>query len=253
MEHTAIKEQSLDKLMVTFFTDLAYASRSPYARHAYAVDLAQFCAFSHGRLQAITTELLQNFLSTHLHLRPATRTRKHAAVARFLAWMYQCELLDPNPMLKIELVELDPPHPRGMKRDQIECILTSIPAECLRDRLFFRLFLETGLWIGGWLSLYVEDLDLSFDNEHLTVVGNGGKRRSVLLEDPHLVQQLRTYLKRMGYTHGPLFRAEKNGRGGPLLLTSRGRPHAPAVAPYARNRTHQWWSQFADHSQEIGA
>ncbi len=37
-----------------------------------------------------------------------------------------------------------------------------------------------------------------------------------LLDDPRLVQQLRAYLKRMGYKHGPLFRAEKNGRGGPL-------------------------------------
>ncbi len=38
------------------------------------------------------------------------------------------------------------------------------------------------------LSLYVEDLDLSLDNEHLTVVGKGGKRRTVLLDDPRLVQ-----------------------------------------------------------------
>ena len=55
---------------------------------------------------------------------------------------------------------------------------------------------------------------------HMTVVGKGGKRRTVLLDDPRLVQQLRTYLKRMGYQHGPLFRAEKNGRGGPLRYQS---------------------------------
>jgi len=70
------------------------------------------------------------------------------------------------------------------------------------------------------LSLYVEDIDLSLDNEHLTVAGKGGKRRMVLLDDPRLVQQLRAYLKRMGYQHGPLFRAEKNGRGGPLRYQS---------------------------------
>src|SRR6266496_1376595 len=70
------------------------------------------------------------------------------------------------------------------------------------------------------LSLYVEDLDLSLDNEHLTVVGKGGKRQTLLLDDPHLVQQLRAYLKRVGYKHGPLFRAEKNGRGGSLRYQS---------------------------------
>ena len=34
------------------------------------------------------------------------------------------------------------------------------------------------------------------------------------------MQQLRAYLKRMGYKHGTLFRAEKNGRGGPLRSQS---------------------------------
>ena len=34
----------------------------------------------------------------------------------------------------------------------------------------------------------MEDSTLSLDNEHLTVVGKGGKRRAVLLDDPRLVQ-----------------------------------------------------------------
>lgn len=38
----------------------------------------------------------------------------------------------------------------------------------------------------------------------------------MLLDDPRLVRQLRAYLKQTGYRHGPLFRAEKNGRRGPL-------------------------------------
>ncbi len=32
--------------------------------------------------------------------------------------------------------------------------------------------------------------------------------------------QLRAYLKQTGYKYGPLFRAEKNGRGGPLRYQS---------------------------------
>ena len=107
-----------------------------------------------------------------------------------------------------------------MERDQIERILTTIPAKFLRDRLFFRLLLETGLRVSEGLSLYVEDLDLSLDNEHLTVVGKGGRRRTVLLDDPYLVKLLRAYLKRTDYKHGPLFRAEKNGRGGLLRYQS---------------------------------
>ena len=138
-------------------------------------------------------------------------------------------------MRKIDRLKLDPPQPRGMEGGKIERILEAIPARCLRDRLFFHLLLETCLRVSEGPSLHVEDLDLSLDNEHLTVVENSGKRRTLLLDDPRLVQQLRTYLKRMGYQHGPLFRAEKNGRGGPLLLAGRFLLHAPPTSAFACN------------------
>jgi site-specific recombinase XerD len=220
MEQTSTEEQLLEPLVALFLADLAHANHSPQTCRAYATDLAQLCIVHQGSVQTITVQVLRNLFEMHAHLRPATRARKQAAVACFLTWAERQELLDSNPMRKIDRVKLDPPQPRGMKRDQIERILTTIPARCLRDHLFFRLLVETGLRVSEGLSLYVEDLDLSLDNEHLTVVGKGGKRRTVLLDDPPLVQQLRTYLKRMGYKHGPLFRAEKNGRGGPLRYQS---------------------------------
>src|SRR5712692_2026108 len=191
MERMATGEQSLEILVPTFLADLAHANHSPQTCRAYATDLAQLCAFHQEPVQTITAEVLRNFFAMHVHLRPATRARKQAAVARFLTWAEQQDLLDSNPMRKIERVKLDPPQPRGVERDQIERILKAIPAEHLRDRLFFRLLLETGLRVSEGLSLYVEDLDLSLDNEHLIVVGKGGKRRTILLDDPHLVQQLR--------------------------------------------------------------
>src|SRR6266853_2687964 len=220
MGHTSTEEQTLQSLVTTFLADLAHANHSLHTRRAYATDLALLCAFHQGPIQTITADVLRAFFELHVHLRPATRARKQAAVARFLTWAEQQELLERNPMRKIDRVKLDPPQPRGVERSHIERILKAIPAEHLRARLFFRLLAETGLRVSEGLSLYVEDLDLSLDNEHLTVVGKGGKRRTVLLDDPRLVQQLRAYLKRMGYKHGPLFRAEKNGRGGPLRYQS---------------------------------
>jgi integrase/recombinase XerD len=216
----ATEEQLLESMVAVFLADLAHANHSPQTLRAYAADLAQLHAFHQGSVKAITSEVLRAFFGRQAHLRPATRARKQAAVARFLTWAEQHDLLDSNPMRKIDRVKLDASQPRGMECSKIEHILDAIPAKCLRDRLFFRLLLETGLRVSEGLSLYVEDLDLSLDNEHLTVVGKGGKRRTILLDDPHLVQQLRTYLKRMGYKYGPLFRAEKNGRGGPLHYQS---------------------------------
>ena len=220
MESVATEERSLEMQVSTFLADLAHSNHSPQTLRAYASDLAQLCAFHQGPIQTITSEVLRKFFERHAHLRPATRARKQAVVARFLIWAEQQELLTANPMRKIDRVKLDPPQPRGVERYQIERIFKAIPVSQMRDRLFFRLLAETGLRVSEGLSLYVEDLDLSLDNEHLTVVGKGGKRRTVLLDDPRLVQQLRSYLKHMGYKHGPLFRAEKNGRGGPLRYQS---------------------------------
>jgi integrase len=41
-----------------------------------------------------------------------------------------------------------------------------------------------------------------------------------LLDDSELLAWLRAYLKQTGYRNGPLFRAQKNGRGGPLRYQS---------------------------------
>jgi integrase/recombinase XerD len=211
-----MEEQSLESPVALFLADPTHANHSPQTRRAYATDLAQLCAFHQGSVQTITAGVLRIFFGVHAHLRPETRARKQVAVARFLTWAEQQVLLDSSPMRKIDRVKLDPPQPRGMEGGKIERILEAIPARCLRDRLFFHLLLETCLRVSEGLSLYVEDLHLSLD-------------------DPRLVQQLRTSLKRMGYQHGPLFRAEKNGRGGPLLLAGRCLLHAPPTSAFACN------------------
>jgi hypothetical protein len=79
--------------------------------------------------------------------------------------------LTTNPMLNIERVRRDPPTLQGIGRAQAEAILAVIPKAQERDRLLFRLLLETGLRIGEALHLYVEDLDLTRDDEHLRVRG----------------------------------------------------------------------------------
>ncbi|CAM3383992.1 site-specific integrase [Deinococcus saxicola] len=79
---------------------------------------------------------------------------------------------------------------------------------------------ETGRRIGEALGLRRSDLNLNRGDEHLTVLGKGGRRRTVLLDDPALVARLRRYLRTLTFAHGPLFQAIKNGRGGPLRYQS---------------------------------
>src|SRR5579859_4967414 len=84
MDSKATEEHFLKVQVATFLADLAQANQSPQTRRAYASDLAQLCAFHQGPVQTITAEVLRKFFERHVHLRPATRARKQAAVARFL-------------------------------------------------------------------------------------------------------------------------------------------------------------------------
>jgi integrase/recombinase XerD len=79
----------------------------------------------------------------------------------------------------------------------------------------FILLYTTGMRVGEALAIEVDDLDLTPDDEHVTVLGKGGRRRTVLLDDPALVTALRRYLKMRGYRHGPLFRAQRTTSAAP--------------------------------------
>jgi integrase/recombinase XerD len=206
--------------MAAFLAELTQANRSAHTCRAYTIDLKQFAAWYGGALHAITPGVLRAYFSELVHLQPATRARKQAALASFMAWAYGQELVESNPMGRVERVRPSPPVPRGVGRAQVEAILAVIPATQRRDQLLFRLIFETGLRVGEALALHVEDVDLTVDDEHLHVLGKGNQPRTVLLDDPRLVKQLRSYLTRTGYRHGPLFRALKNGRGGPLRYQS---------------------------------
>ncbi len=214
------QEGPLKRWVAAFLASLEQANRSPHTRRAYTTDLAQWCTFCPAAQEAFTADDLRAFFAQFTHLRAATRARKRAALSSFFAWAYRQELIPADPMLRIDPVKHDEPLPRALSRPQIEQILATIPPRERRDRLLFRLLVETGLRVGEALGIEVADLDLTPNDEHLRVLGKGGHWRTVVLDDPRLVAQLRAYLRQMGYRHGPVFRAVKNSQGGALRYQS---------------------------------
>jgi integrase/recombinase XerD len=103
------------------------------------------------------------------HLSPATRARRQATLTRFLTWAYRHDLVAANPMEKVDRVKREPPLPRGVGRENVDRILAVVPSDQKRDRLLFRLILETGLRVGEVLALHVEDLVLTAGEERLHV------------------------------------------------------------------------------------
>ncbi|MDQ2806409.1 MAG: tyrosine-type recombinase/integrase, partial [Chloroflexota bacterium] len=203
-----------------FLLDLAQAQRSLHTRRAYASDLAQFAATSPGPLTGITPTLLRAFFLTLETRQPTTRARQQATLASFFAWAYRQDLLAHNPMTQIQRVQPAVPLPRAIARPQVEAICAAIPRADQRDRVLFRLLVETGLRIGEALGLEVGAVDRTRDDEHLRVLGQGGRWRTVLLDARDLVRQIRRYRQYTGYRHGPLFRAVKNGGAAGLRYQS---------------------------------
>jgi integrase/recombinase XerD len=214
------RNAAMQTLVDDFLADLAYTNRSAHTVRAYASDLAELVAFFPGSPQRLNADILRQFGKAHSHLAPATRARKQAAVSSLLTWAYRHDRIKTNPMLKLDRVQQTPRTPRALPRASIEAVLAVIPTRQQRDRVLFRLIFETGLRIGEALQIHVEDLDLSRDNERLTVIGKGKHQRTVLLDDPRLLRELRAYLKLTQYGHGLLFRALKNGDGEALRYQS---------------------------------
>jgi site-specific recombinase XerD len=157
--------------------------------------------------------VIRSFEATLERLCPASGARKQAALASFLDWAHRQDLVASDAIVLIERIRRGPPRPRSLGREPVEAILATIPTTQRRDRLLFRLIFETGLRVSEAPGLHAEDLHLAADDEHLKVLGKGGQRRRVLLDDARLVGQLRAYLEQTGYHPGPVFRAEKKGRG----------------------------------------
>jgi len=210
----------LGHAVADFLADLAHANRAAATIRAYRTDLASFTAYHRGPPESITPDVLRGYFATLAHLAPATRARHEATLASLLRWAYRQELIAANPMDKLDRVRLPAPAPRGLPAGQVAAILAVIPRHRLRDRVLFGLIAETGLRAGEALGVYLEDLDMTPGDEHLRVLGKGGRTRTVLLDDDRLVATLRRYLTATGYRSGPLFRAEKNHVGGPLRYAS---------------------------------
>lgn len=212
MDHATLKLQTQ-----RFLQEL---KRSPHTVRAYGADLRHLAVWLERSGDDLTPDSLDAYFAAHSAWAASTRHRKQTSLERFCRWAVQRALLEHDPTLRLERPSLPPPHPRGLRREEIERIFAVIPPAQGRDTLLFRLVFETGLRIGEALGAYVEDLDLTRGDEHLTVIGKGSRKRTVLLDDPRLVNALRRYLRTLGYTHGPLFQATKNGRGGPLRYQS---------------------------------
>jgi len=126
--------------------------------------------------------------------REPQRGRKQAALASFLTWCCRQDLLPADPMAKLERISVPERAPRGVPPTVVARVLDTIPKRNLRDRVLFGVIAATGLRAAEALGIYVTDLELARDDEHLTVRGKGGRTRTVYRVVPAALAQLAAVL-----------------------------------------------------------
>jgi site-specific recombinase XerD len=186
---------------------------------SYAHDLHLFVQAMPADLTMVTPEQIQAFLTKNEQHSVATRRRRYSTLCTFYHWLTRHEVLETNPMERLDPIEQVEREPRPLSPEAVTKILQVIPASNLRDRTLFTLLYDTGIRVGEALSLLATDVDLSVDNEKIRVFGKGQRERTVMLTAaPDSVRLLRRHLKQSHITSGSVFRGDPRYGGSPLPL-----------------------------------
>src|SRR6266699_914858 len=186
---------------------------------SYAHDLRLFVQVVPSDLSAVTPEAIEAFLAGNGHLSPATRRRRYSTLCTFYRWLIRHEIVEVNPMERLDSTEQVQREPRPLKPETVTKILQAVPASNLRDRTLFTLLYETGIRVGEALSLLATEVDLSTDDEKIRVFGKGQRERTVMLTAaPESIRLLRRHLKQSGITAGSIFRGDPRYGGSTLPL-----------------------------------
>ncbi|MFB6726731.1 tyrosine-type recombinase/integrase [Kribbella sp. NPDC056345] len=203
-----------------FLADYEFGGKSAQTIRAYRGDLTQLAQHTDGDVTAVDAGVLRSWSAAIADLKQSSRARKQAAVAAFLRWAVRHDLIEASPMDRFDRVAVPDGVPRPVDPKRVRRVIDQIPKKNLRDRLLFELLDSTGIRISEGLGIYIEDLDLTPGDEHVLIHGKGGVVRTLLLDDPRVVNLARRYLRETGWTHGPLFRAARNWNGRPLTYAT---------------------------------
>jgi integrase/recombinase XerD len=176
----------LARALDDFLTDLRNGNASPHTIRAYRGDLLAFAAHHDGGPGELTAAPVRAYLAETADLSPASRKRKRAAVASFCRWAVRHELLQANPTDRIDTVKVPKRLPRPAAAGDVAKVLAAIcprrprkdlPLDRLRDRVLFETAYVCGARAGEVCGLYVEDLDLRLDDEHVRIHGKARLHR----------------------------------------------------------------------------
>ena len=168
-----------------FLSHLAVERRvSPHTLDAYRRDLAALSGWAEGQgvdLVDVRAEQLRAFVAAEHRrgLSAKSLQRRLSACRSFYAWLLRHGRIAASPAAAIRAPKAPRKLPQVLDPDEVK-VLVEVPTDAplgLRDRALLELFYSSGLRLSELCALRWRDLD--FDGGLVTVLGKGGKQRSV--------------------------------------------------------------------------
>ena len=157
---------------------------SPHTLDAYRRDLAALSGWAEGQgvdLVEVRAEQLRAFVAAEHRrgLSAKSLQRRLSACRSFYAWLLRHGRIAASPAAAIRAPKAPRKLPQVLDPDEVK-VLVEVPTDAplgLRDRALLELFYSSGLRLSELCALRWRDLD--FDGGLVTVLGKGGKQRSV--------------------------------------------------------------------------
>ena len=131
--------------------------------------------------EAITREHVEAFVTDLLaKWKPATANNRYRGLQAYFRWLVEEGEIKESPMARMKPPRVPEQPPEVLSEDDIACLLRACGGRSLEDRrdmAIIRLLLDTGLRRSELANLILEDLDL--DAQTVTVLGKGGRVRTV--------------------------------------------------------------------------
>ena len=157
---------------------------SPNTQKAYLTDLADYLDFRKSSKSELNLESLRNWLykQAEAGASKSTLARKTSSIRAFTGWLFEQELIDEDPGIRLKTPKLDRTLPKVASESSLDQVLQELEmasAEGSAVELMrwcaFELLYSTGMRVSELAGLAVSDID--FARRLVRVRGKGNKER----------------------------------------------------------------------------
>lgn len=201
---------------------LAARGTSQNTQKAYLTDIADYLDFQKTSEADLTLETLRSWLYAQAEAgaSKSTLARKTSSLRAFTGWLFEREMIDEDPGLKIKTPKLDRTLPKVASESSLAQVLAELEEAARSEEptlilrwCAFELLYSTGMRVSELAGLKVSDID--FSSRLVRVMGKGSKER--MLPYGQSAQQAIDWWIRLGRPKVDL------GESDALLLNSRGK------------------------------